>query len=100
MTGQNPVVSAFTATATAQVKEDIINLIELKNHFELITGFDRENLKFEVIRINKKFPFVLKYVEENKGKPGIIYCITRKITDEVCARLIAAGHKAVQSTPD
>lgn len=96
MTGQNLVVSAFTATATAQVKEDIINLIELKNHFELITGFDRENLKFEVIRINKKFPFVLKYVEENKGKPGIIYCITRKITDEVCARLIAAGHKAVK----
>lgn len=96
MTGQNPAVSAFTATATAQVKEDIISLIELKNHFELITGFDRENLKFEVVRINKKFPYVLKYIEENKGKPGIIYCITRKITDEVCSRLIAAGHKAVK----
>lgn len=96
MIGQNPAVSAFTATATPQVKEDIINLIELKNHFELITGFDRENLKFEVVRINKKFPYVMKYVEENKGRPGIIYCITRKITDEVCARLLAAGHKAVK----
>ena len=91
-----PVVSAFTATATPQVKEDIIKLIELKNHFEIITGFDRENLKFSVERINKKFPYLLKYVEENKGKPGIVYCLTRKLTDEVCARLVSAGHKAVK----
>lgn len=91
-----PVVSAFTATATPQVKEDIIKLIELKNHYEIITGFDRENLKFAVERINKKFPYLLKYVEENKGKPGIVYCLTRKLTDEVCTRLVSAGHKAVK----
>ena len=96
LTGQNPPVSAFTATATTQVKEDIINLIELRNHYELTTGFDRENLKFEVVAATKKFPNVLKYVEENKGKSGIIYCITRKITDEVCSRLLSAGHKAVK----
>ena len=96
LTGQNPPVSAFTATATTQVKEDIINLIELRNHYELTTGFDRENLKFEVEKATKKFPNVLKYVEENKGKSGIIYCITRKITDEVCSRLLSAGHKAVK----
>ena len=93
--GNNPIISAFTATATSEVKEDIINLIDLKNHFEIITGFDRENLKFEVVKTNKKEQYVLNYAEENKGKSGIIYCLTRKITDEVCAKLVNAGHKAV-----
>ena len=93
--GNNPIVSAFTATATPEVKEDIINLINLNNHFEIITGFDRENLKFEVVKISKKTQYVLDYVEENKGKSGIIYCLTRKITDDVCAKLIKAGHRAV-----
>jgi ATP-dependent DNA helicase RecQ len=91
----NPVVSAFTATATPEVKHDIIDLIGLSDHYEIITGFDRENLKFEVVRINKKSPYILKYVEEHKGKSGIIYCLTRKLTDEVCARLVSAGYKAV-----
>lgn len=91
----NPIVSAFTATATPEVKRDIIDLIGLNEHYEVITGFDRENLKFEVARINKKIPYVLKYVEEHKGKSGIIYCLTRKLTDEVCARLVRAGFKAV-----
>ena len=96
LSGAKPVVSAFTATATPSVKQDIINLIGLDNHFEIITGFDRENLKFEVVRINKKFPYVLNYVEEHKDKSGIVYCLTRKLTDDVCNRLIAAGHKAVK----
>ncbi|MFA9423491.1 MAG: DNA helicase RecQ [Sedimentibacter sp.] len=91
-----PVVSAFTATATPQVKADIIKLIDLKSHYEIITGFDRENLNFKVERINKKLPYLLKYVEENKGKSGIIYCLTRKLTDEVCKKLTGAGHKAVK----
>ena len=93
--GNNPIISAFTATATPEVKKDIINLIDLKDHFEIITGFDRENLKFEVVKTNKKDRYVLDYAEENKGKSGIIYCLTRKITDEVCTKLINAGHKAV-----
>jgi ATP-dependent DNA helicase RecQ len=93
--GNNPIISAFTATATPEVKEDIINLIDLKKHFEIITGFDRENLKFEVVKTNKKEQYVLNYAEENKGKSGIIYCLTRKITDEVCAKLVKAGHKTV-----
>ena len=96
ISGKKTVVSAFTATATPSVKEDIINLIGLNNHYEIITGFDRANLKFGVVRINKKFPYVLKYVGENKGKSGIIYCLTRKLTDEVCSRLITAGHKVVK----
>jgi len=96
LSGKKPIVSAFTATATPSVKEDIIKLIGLENHFEITTGFDRENLKFEVVKINKKIPFVLNYIEQNKGKSGIVYCITRKLTDEVCNKLIAAGHKAVK----
>jgi len=96
ISNNKPVLSAFTATATPAVKEDIINLICLQNHYEIITGFDRENLKFEVVRINKKFPYVLKYVEENKGRSGIIYCLTRKLTDEVCGRLVSAGYSTVK----
>jgi ATP-dependent DNA helicase RecQ len=92
----NPVVSAFTATATPEVKRDIINLMGLNEHYEIITGFDRSNLKFEVERTNKKYPFVLNYIEKHKGMTGIIYCLTRKLTDEVCARLKVAGYKAVK----
>ncbi len=96
LSDKNPVVSAFTATATPEVREDIINLIGLTEHYEVVTGFDRENLKFEVVRINKKFQYVLKYAKEHKGKSGIIYCLTRKLTDEVCGRLINEGFKAVK----
>lgn len=95
LSDNNPVVSAFTATATPEVREDIINLIGLTEHYEVVTGFDRENLKFEVERINKKFQYILKYAKEHKGKSGIIYCLTRKLTDEVCARLVNEGFKAV-----
>ncbi|WP_312702307.1 RecQ family ATP-dependent DNA helicase, partial [Sedimentibacter sp.] len=94
--GQNPVISSFTATATPSVKEDIVNLIGLKNHFEITTGFDRENLTFNVLRADKKMPYVLKYAEENKSKPGIIYCLTRKTTEEVCSKLVSAGFNAVK----
>lgn len=92
----NPLVSAFTATATQEVKEDIIKLIGLNDHYEIITGFDRENLKFDVVRENKKFTYILNYVNEHKGKTGIIYCLTRKLTDDVCARLLKLGFKAVK----
>lgn len=92
----NPVLAAFTATATPEVKRDVINLIGLNNHFEKITGFDRKNLKFNVIIENKKFQYILKYIEEHKGKSGIIYCLTRKLTDDVCDKLSRAGYKAVK----
>ena len=94
--GQNPIISSFTATATPSVKEDIVNLIGLKNHFEITTGFDRENLTFNVLRADKKMAYVLKYAEENKNKPGIIYCLTRKTTEEVCSKLVSCGFNAVK----
>lgn len=92
----NAIVSAFTATATPEVKKDVIKLIGLRSHYEIVTGFDRENLKFEVVKSSKKFTYVNDYVNEHKGKSGIIYCLTRKITDEVCSRLISGGYKAVK----
>ena len=94
--GQDFIISSFTATATPSVKEDIINLIGLENYFEITTGFDRENLNFNVLRADKKLPYVLKYVEQNKDKQGIIYCITRKITNEVCDKLVSSGFNAVK----
>ncbi len=92
----SPVVSAFTATATPKVKGDIINLIGLNEQYEINTGFDRKNLKFEVVKSNKKLSYVLKYAENHKGDSGIIYCLTRKITDKVCTKLTDAGFKAVE----
>ncbi len=94
--GQSPVISTFTATATPSVKLDIINLIGLKNYFEITTGFDRENLKLDVIRADKKLNYVLNYLKENKGKSGIIYCLTRKLADQICDKLINNGYSAVK----
>lgn len=85
---KRPVLSAFTATATKEVKEDIANLLKLKNPFELVTGFNRENLYFEVQKPVDKYKAVLKYLKENPNKSGIIYCSTRKTVEEVCDKLI------------
>lgn len=93
---EKPIVSAFTATATPEVKEDIIKLIKLNDHYEVITGFDRGNLKFDVRRVNKKFPYILKYIKEHKNKSGIIYCLTRKLTDDVCDKLVKEGYRTVK----
>lgn len=85
---KRPVLSAFTATATKEVKEDIANLLKLKKPFELVTGFNRENLYFEVQKPVDKYKAVLKYLKENPNKSGIIYCSTRKTVEEVCDKLI------------
>ncbi|HEX3030614.1 MAG TPA: RecQ family ATP-dependent DNA helicase, partial [Clostridia bacterium] len=84
---KRPVISAFTATATSEVKEDIINILKLDNPFVLVTGFNRENLYFEVQKPNDKYKAVIKYLEANPNKSGIIYCSTRKTVEEVCRSL-------------
>ncbi len=85
---KRPVISAFTATATSEVKEDIISILKLDSPFVLVTGFNRENLYFEVQKPNDKYKAVIKYLEANPNKSGIIYCSTRKTVEEVCRRLI------------
>ncbi|MBD5137573.1 MAG: DNA helicase RecQ [Lachnospiraceae bacterium] len=88
---KRPVVSAFTATATENVKEDIICVLGLKNVKVSVTGFDRENLYFEVKEIKKKDEEILKYIEEYKNESGIIYCATRKNVEAVSELLKSHG---------
>ena len=87
-----PVVAAFTATATPEVKEDIIKLLKLQKPFTLITGFDRENLYFEVQKPSDKFTELLQYLKDNKDRLGIIYASTRKTVDAIHEKLIKKGY--------
>ncbi|MCY6370289.1 DNA helicase RecQ [Clostridium ganghwense] len=87
-----PVVSAFTATATVEVKEDVVKILGLKEPNTFITGFDRQNLSFSVIKNENKNDFILKYLEDNKDKSGIIYAATRKEVDNVYIRLQKKGY--------
>jgi len=80
---KRPIVAAFTATATPDVKEDIIKLLALKDPGLVITGFNRENLSFSVVRGENKRDFVLKYLASNPGHSGIIYAATRKEVDQL-----------------
>lgn len=80
---ERPVISAFTATATDEVKTDIECILKLKNPNTVVTGFDRENLYYRVEHISgkKKDAFVIDYVKKHVGESGIIYCATRKNVD-------------------
>ncbi|MGI6684951.1 MAG: DNA helicase RecQ [Bacillota bacterium] len=86
-----PVVTAFTATATKEVKEDIIKLLGLKNAKVFVTGFDRENLFFEVRRGENKKDFILDYLKDNREEAGIIYAATRKEVDSIYELLEKKG---------
>ncbi|MHB1276064.1 MAG: DNA helicase RecQ [Candidatus Humimicrobiaceae bacterium] len=85
---KRPVIAAFTATATSEVKEDIIKILKLNNPFVMATGFNRENLYFEVQKPTDKYEAVIKYLESHPNKSGIIYCLTRKTVEDVCENLI------------
>ena len=80
---KRPIISAFTATATQNVREDIICSLGLSNPYFLVTGFDRENLFFQVDKPQSKDRFILDYLDRHKGESGIIYCATRKNVDSL-----------------
>ena len=84
---KRPVVCAFTATATAQVKSDILNLLKLKNPLSITTGFDRPNLFFSTVKPKNKYSELYKIIKERKEQFGIVYCSTRKAVEEVCHNL-------------
>ena len=86
-----PVVSAFTATATAEVRDDIIDILMLRDPKVMTTGFDRSNLYFAVQNPKDKYATLVNYLERHKGESGIIYCLTRKVVEEVCSQLIREG---------
>ncbi|MBP2646215.1 MAG: ATP-dependent helicase RecQ [Firmicutes bacterium] len=89
---KRPVVGAFTATATDNVKKDIISLLSLKTPQTYFTGFDRPNLSFTVVRGENKQDFVLNYVTVNHNNSGIIYAATRKEVENIYGLLRKHGY--------
>lgn len=89
-----PIISAFTATATPEVKTDIINLLGIKQPNVFVTGFDRPNLYFSVLRGEVKDKFVIDYVKKHQDEAGIIYVGTRKDVDALQVLLEIKGIKA------
>ena len=89
---KRPVVSAFTATATQIVKDDIISLLHLSNPFTLTTGFDRKNLNFSVETLENKNNFIIDFLKNNSDTSGIIYCLTRKTVDSLFDNLSSLGY--------
>ena len=89
-----PVIGAFTATATEHVKQDIIELLGLKQPETYFTGFDRPNLSFTVLRGENKQDFILHYIQENRQQSGIIYAATRKEVDILNTLLSRQGYAA------
>ncbi|MCD8109899.1 MAG: DNA helicase RecQ [Clostridiales bacterium] len=93
---KRPVIAAFTATATREVREDILAILNLQNPITLVTGFDRENLKFTVRQPADKWQAALEVIREHEQECGIIYCLTRRLVEEVCERLVRAGYPATR----
>ena len=91
-----PIVSAFTATATTQVKEDILQLLDMKDPYTITTGFDRKNLYFAVEKPKDKYQALLHYVKQHTEDAGIVYCLSRKTVEEVCDHLCADGFAATR----
>ena len=90
---KRPIVGAFTATATKYVENDIKKLLGLNHANVYVTGFDRPNLSFAVIRTPKRMDYVVHYVRQHANENGIIYCATRKDVDRVYENLTRAGIK-------
>lgn len=88
---KRPIVSAFTATATKEVRDDIIDILELQSPMVITTGFDRRNLYFGVMTVKDRYSAIKNYLEIHNSDSGIIYCLTRKQVEEVCERLIKEG---------
>ena len=87
-----PVVAAFTATATPEVKDDIVKLLALQKPQLFVTGFDRENLSFSVVRGENKRDFLTHYIAVNHQHSGIIYAATRKEVDQIYNLLVKQGY--------
>lgn len=88
---RRPIISAFTATATEEVKNDMLCILRLKNPSVVVTGFDRENLYYRVENIKRKDDFVIDYIDKHQGDSGIVYCATRKNADNLYQLLFKRG---------
>lgn len=88
---RRPIISAFTATATSKVRDDILQILSLERPVILTTGFDRSNLTFKVKHIKDKDSYILDYLVSHRQDSGIIYCATRKNVEKVYDMLNANG---------
>lgn len=90
---ERPILSAFTATATTEVKNDIECILKLKEPQIVVTGFDRENLYYSVEHMtgSRKDDFVMEYIKKHSGESGIVYCATRKNVDTLYEKLFRQG---------
>lgn len=88
---QRPIVGAFTATATPEVRDDIIRLLDLRQPTVHVSGFDRPNLFFAVRRETKKLPFIENYIQNHPSDSGIVYAATRKAVDKLYDSLRKKG---------
>lgn len=90
-------MGAFTATATERVRRDIVGLLGLRNPAVTVTGFDRPNLYFDVVKLETKYKaaWVARYVADHPDESGIVYCATRKTTEALTDTLNQMGHPAV-----
>lgn len=86
-----PVIGAFTATATAEVKTDVIRILKLNNPLSVTTGFDRKNLYFEVAKPKTKALYLRKLISERQNSSGIVFCATRAAVEKVCEDLRQCG---------
>ena len=93
---RRPLVSAFTATATATVRDDVVRALGLRQPLTLTTGFDRPNLYFSVEHPSSKPQALLRLLAGRQGKSGIIYCATRKTVEDVCDLLCTKGFAATR----
>ena len=93
---RRPVVAAFTATATAEVRQDVVRLLRLKTPLCLVTGFDRPNLYFDVLRPRVKPATLLALLNARRDRSGIVYCATRTVVEQVCETLNKQGFAATR----
>ncbi len=93
---KRPIVSAFTATATEEVKMDILCTLALDNPNIVVTGFDRENLYYSVEYVKKKEEYIIDYIKKHPNDSGVIYCATRKNVDNLFEVLVSKGIKVTR----
>lgn len=86
-----PIVMGLTATATPQVREDICRALHINEEYTVMTGFERENLSFAVVKGQDRISYIDQYIRKNDQEAGIIYAATRKDVEELHARLQKSG---------
>lgn len=94
--GKRPIITAFTATASNEVREDIVNILDLHKPAIYITGFDRENLSINIVKSSSKNKYTLDYVENHKNESGIIYASTRKEVESIYEGLLKRNYSVAK----